>query len=76
MPPATIITTANFRREAKPLLKKYPLLKPELACLVDILLEDSTHGEPLGRIATRFASPLPASAGVKVVGPASSHTAG
>ena len=49
MPPATIITTANFRREAKPLLKKYPSLKPELARLVDILLEDSTHGEPLGQ---------------------------
>lgn len=49
MPPATIITTASFRREAKPLLKKYRSLKPELARLAEILQQDSTHGEPLGQ---------------------------
>ncbi|WP_226163272.1 hypothetical protein [Hymenobacter terricola] len=46
--PATLITTANFRREAKPLLKKYRSLKSELAHLVGVLEQDSTHGEPLG----------------------------
>lgn len=49
MPPAAIITTANFRREAKPLLKKYRSLKPELARLVEVLQQDSAHGEPLGQ---------------------------
>ena len=49
MPPATIITTANFRREAKPLLKKYRSLKSELALLVGVLERDSAHGEPLGQ---------------------------
>ena len=49
MPPATIITTANFRREAKPLLKKYRSLKPELTRLISVLEQDSTHGEPLGQ---------------------------
>ena len=49
MPPVAIITTANFRREAQPLLKKYRSLKPELARLVGVLEEDSTHGEPLGQ---------------------------
>ena len=49
MPLATIVTTANFRREAKPLLKKYRSLKPELARLAGVLAEDSTHGEPLGQ---------------------------
>ena len=48
MPQALIVTTANFRREAKPLLKKYRSLKPELARLVSVLEQDSTHGEPLG----------------------------
>ena len=49
MPPATIITTANFRREAKPLLKKYRSRKPELTRLISVLEQDSTHGEPLGQ---------------------------
>ena len=49
LPLAIIVTTANFRREAKPLLKKYRSLKPELARLVEVLQQDSTHGEPLGQ---------------------------
>lgn len=49
LPSASIVTTANFRREAKPLLKKYRSLKPELARLVEVLQHDSTHGEPLGQ---------------------------
>ena len=49
MSPASIITTANFRREAKPLLKKYRSLKPELARLVSVMEQNSTHGEPLGQ---------------------------
>ena len=49
MPPAIIVTTANFRREAKPLLKKYRSLKLELARLAEVLGHDSTHGEPLGQ---------------------------
>ncbi|WP_046246413.1 type II toxin-antitoxin system RelE/ParE family toxin [Hymenobacter terrenus] len=49
MPPVIIITTANFRREAKPLLKKYRSLKPELTRLVGVLEADAAHGEPLGQ---------------------------
>ena len=49
MPAVTIVTTANFRREAKPLLKKYRTLKPELTRLIEILQQDSGHGEPLGQ---------------------------
>lgn len=49
MPLVILVTTANFRREAKPLLKKYRSLKPELAHLVELLQQDSTHSEPLGQ---------------------------
>ncbi|WP_035557548.1 hypothetical protein [Hymenobacter sp. IS2118] len=49
MPLTLVVTTANFRREAKPLLKKYRSLKPELIDLVEVLQRDSTHGEPLGQ---------------------------
>ena len=48
-PLAQIITTANFRREAKLLVKKYRSLKSELEQLAEILRHDSTHGEPLGQ---------------------------
>lgn len=48
-PLAQVITTANFRREAKPLLKKYRSLKSELGKLAELLRHDSTHGEPLGQ---------------------------
>jgi hypothetical protein len=43
-----VITTANFRREAKPLLKKYPSLRAELARLETELLANPTLGSPLG----------------------------
>ena len=49
MPAAIIVTTANFRREAKPLLKKYRSLKLELARLAEVLQLDAAHGEPLGQ---------------------------
>lgn len=49
MPPVLVVATANFRREAKPLLKKYRSLKPELVRLAEVLQQDSTHGEPLGQ---------------------------
>ena len=48
-PLARVITTANFRREAKPLVKKYRSLKSELEKLAELLQHDSTHGEPLGQ---------------------------
>lgn len=48
-PDALVITTANFRREAKPLLKRHRSLKPELGRLVEVLQHDSKHGEPLGQ---------------------------
>lgn len=43
-----VVTTANFRREAKPLLKKYRSLKAELVNLVGVLEQNAAHGEPLG----------------------------
>ena len=38
----------NFRKEAKPLLKKYPSLKSELANLEKDLLQNPTLGTALG----------------------------
>ncbi len=43
-----IIVTANFKREAKPLLKKYRSLKNELAALGAELARNPVYGEPLG----------------------------
>ncbi|MFD1470087.1 hypothetical protein ACFQ48_17795 [Hymenobacter caeli] len=48
-PVASVVTTANFRREAKPLLKKYRSLKQELGQLAGALRQDSAQGEPLGQ---------------------------
>ncbi|MEK7435194.1 MAG: type II toxin-antitoxin system RelE/ParE family toxin [Cyanobacteriota bacterium] len=43
-----IITTLNFKKEAKPLLKKYKSLKNELINLEKELLENPKKGTPLG----------------------------
>lgn len=40
--------TENFKKEAKPLLKKYPSLKSELASLEIELLQNPTFGTSLG----------------------------
>jgi len=40
--------SANFKKEAKRLSKKYPSLKTELAELFDELQENPTLGTPLG----------------------------
>ncbi len=40
--------SANFRKEAKRLIKKYPSLKTELAELFAELAENPTIGTPLG----------------------------
>lgn len=40
---------AKFKRDAKPLLKKYPSLAEELAKLGQQLLTNPTAGTPLGR---------------------------
>ena len=45
----SIITSANFRRKAKPLLKKYASLKLELASLGKELVENPTQGTSLGQ---------------------------
>jgi len=43
-----VVTTANFRRVAKSLLKKYPSLRAELVRLEAALLANPTFGSPLG----------------------------
>lgn len=43
-----IITTSNFKKEAKPLLKKYKSLKNEFINLEKELLENPKMGIPLG----------------------------
>lgn len=43
-----IISTENFKKEAKKLIKKYPSLKLELSALGEILQENPTFGIPLG----------------------------
>ena len=48
-PLVKVVTTANFRREAKPLLKKYRSLKRELLALTNLLRADNMHGEALGQ---------------------------
>jgi len=44
----SIELSANFKKEAKRLTKKYPSLKTELAKLFAELEEDPTTGTPLG----------------------------
>ena len=44
----SITLTANFKREAKRLTKKYPSLKSELEALGDELAENPTLGTALG----------------------------
>lgn len=44
----SIELTANFKKEAKRLTKKYPSLKAELAELFTQLKENPTTGTPLG----------------------------
>ncbi len=41
--------SANFKKEAKKLVKKYPSLKAELANLFTELEENPTLGTPLGK---------------------------
>lgn len=40
--------TANFKKEAKKLIKKYPSLKQELKALFTLLETNPTMGTPLG----------------------------
>ncbi len=44
-----IITSQNFRKEARPLLKKYPSLRKELADLGEELIKDPLKGIPIGK---------------------------
>ncbi len=44
-----IITSASFKRKAKPLLRKYPSIKSELAALGKKLADDPTQGSSLGQ---------------------------
>ncbi len=44
-----VFASANFRREAKPLIKKFPSLIGELAELERQLLTNPLLGKPLGR---------------------------
>ena len=42
-----VITSHNFRKEAKPLLKKYPSLHGELANLEKVLIKNPFWGTPI-----------------------------
>jgi hypothetical protein len=44
-----VVAIDNFRRAAKPLLKKHPSLTAELRVLTNSLLENPRLGTPLGR---------------------------
>lgn len=44
-----VITSANFKRKAKPLLKKYASTKSELAALGNELSESPTSGTSIGQ---------------------------
>ena len=44
-----VVTTHNFEREAKPLIKKYRSLKDELSSLITELEQDPEIGTPLGK---------------------------
>ena len=43
-----IVLHGDFEREAKPLLKRYRSLAPELAALRDALKENPAQGQPIG----------------------------
>lgn len=43
-----VLTTSDFKRDSKPLLKKYKSLKAEILGLIASLEEDPTKGTPLG----------------------------
>ena len=43
-----VVTTDDFEKTAKPLLKKYASLKLELKALLDLLKVNPTLGTPLG----------------------------
>lgn len=44
-----IITSQNFRKEARPLLKKYPSLREELTDLQNELIKDPLKGISIGK---------------------------
>lgn len=43
-----VLTTSDFKRDAKPLFKKFKSLKAEILDLIASLEEDPTQGTPLG----------------------------
>jgi hypothetical protein len=43
-----VLTTSDFKRDSKPLIKKYKSLKAEILDLITSLEEDPTQGTPLG----------------------------
>lgn len=43
-----VLTTSDFKRDAKPLLKKYKSLKNEIFDLITSLEEEPIQGTPLG----------------------------
>lgn len=43
-----VIVSANFKKEAKKLIKKYPSLRSELAFLGESLSQNPNQGTPLG----------------------------
>lgn len=43
-----VLTTSDFKKDSKPLLKKYKSLKTEILDLITSLEEDPTQGTPLG----------------------------
>ncbi|HWB64788.1 MAG TPA: type II toxin-antitoxin system RelE/ParE family toxin [Chitinophagales bacterium] len=49
-----VIVTPNFKKEAKPLLKKYPSLKSELLILEQQLIQHPQTGAPLGNNAYKI----------------------
>ncbi|HOB83851.1 MAG TPA: type II toxin-antitoxin system RelE/ParE family toxin [Bacteroidales bacterium] len=44
-----LIITSAFKRDAKPLLKKYKSLKNDLAGLIESLENEPVQGKPLGK---------------------------
>lgn len=43
-----VLTTSDFKRDSKPLIKKYKSLKNEILDLITSLEEEPTQGKPLG----------------------------
>ncbi len=43
-----VLTTSDFKKDSKPLLKKYKSLKTEILDLIASLEEEPTQGKPLG----------------------------